>query len=302
MNAGVWYGIAAYAIWGAFPLYWRLFAHVPTMQVLGHRIVWSFVALTAIVLGLRGPAAMRGIGRRVVGAYAIAAVLIGVNWFLYVWGVNAGLVVETSLGYFVTPLLSVLMGVFVFRERLRRLQWVAVGLAAAGVAYLTVAYGALPWLALGLAFSFGSYGLVKKRAPLGSLEGLTLETAILFLPAAVYLLVVAAGEDGAFLHHGTRTDLLLIGGGLVTIGPLLLFASSVQRVPLSVVGILQYISPTIQFMLGVFVLGEPFSHTQLIGFAIVWTAIVLFAIDGLSARHVRPSEPKRPQRLTDLER
>ena len=302
MSAGVWYGIAAYAIWGTFPLYWRLFAHVPTMQVLGHRIVWSFVALTAIVLGLRGPAALRGISRRVLAAYAIAAVLIGVNWFLYVWGVNAGLVVETSLGYFVTPLLSVLLGVFVFRERLRRLQWIAVGLAAAGLGYLTVAYGALPWLALGLALTFGSYGLVKKRAPLGSLEGLTLETAILFVPATIYLLVVATGGQGAFLHNGTRTDLLLIGGGLVTIGPLLLFASSVQRVPLSVVGILQYISPTIQFLLGVFVLGEPFSRTQFIGFAIVWTAIVLFAIDGLRARRVRLPGPEGRRMPPALER
>ncbi len=284
MNAGVWYGIAAYAIWGTFPLYWRLFAHVPTMQVLGHRIVWSFVALVAIALGLRGPAALQGVGRRVAAAYALAAVLIGVNWFLYVWGVNAGLVVETSLGYFITPLLSVLLGVVVFRERLRPLQWAAVGLAAAGVTYLTAAYGALPWLALGLAVSFGAYGMVKKRAPLGSLEGLTLETAILFLPAAAYLASAAAAGRGAFLHTGLQTDVLLVGGGLVTIGPLLLFASSVQRVPLSVVGILQYISPTIQFVLGVFVLGEPFSRTQFIGFAIVWAAVVVFAVDGLRAR------------------
>jgi chloramphenicol-sensitive protein RarD len=287
VNRGVWYGALAYGIWGAFPLYWRMFGHVPTMQVLAHRIVWSFVALAAIILGVRGPAVWRQINRRAAAAYGLAAVLIGVNWFLYVWGVNAGLVVETSLGYFITPLLSVLLGVVVFRERLRPLQWTAVGLAAAGVAYLTVAYGALPWLALGLAFSFGSYGLVKKQAPLGSLEGLTLETAILFLPATAYLLSVAGAGQGAFLHSGSRTDVLLIGGGLVTIGPLLLFASSVQRVPLSVIGILQYISPTIQFLLGVFVMGEPFSRTQFNGFAIVWAAVVLFAIDGLRARSAR---------------
>jgi len=287
MSSGIWYGIAAYTIWGTFPLYWRLFSTVPTMQVLAHRIVWSFLALAAIVAGVRGRAAFRGLSAGAAGIYALAAVLIGANWFLYVWGVNAGLVVETSLGYFITPLISVLLGVVVFRERLRRLQVIAVGLAAAGVAYLTITYGSLPWLALGLAFSFGSYGLVKKQAPLGSLEGLTLETAMLVVPATAYLLVAAAGENAAFLHTGLRTDLLLVGGGLVTIGPLLLFASSVQRVPLSIVGILQYISPTIQFLLGVFLLGEPFSRTQFIGFAVVWTAVVVFAIDGLRARSIR---------------
>jgi chloramphenicol-sensitive protein RarD len=284
VNRGLWYGAAAYAIWGTFPLYWRLFAHVPTMQVLAHRIVWSFVALAAIILGVRGPAVWRLVNGRVVAAYSVAAVLIGANWFLYVWGVNAGLVVETSLGYFITPLISVLLGVAVFRERLRPLQWLAVGLAAGGVGYLTIAYGSLPWLALGLAFSFGSYGLVKKQAPLGSLEGLTLETAILVVPAAAYLLMAAAGGTGSFMHAGTQTDLLLIGGGLVTIGPLLLFASSVQRAPLSMVGILQYISPTIQFLLGVFVMGEAFTRTQFAGFAIVWAAVAVFALDGVRAR------------------
>jgi chloramphenicol-sensitive protein RarD len=284
MNRGVWYAIAAYTIWGTFPLYWRLFAGVPAIQILAHRIVWSFVALAAIVVGLRGRAVVATLGWRVVGIYAIAGALIGVNWFLYVWGVNAGLVVETSLGYFITPLVSVLIGVAVFRERLRRLQWLAVALAAAGVAYLTAAYGTLPWLALGLACSFGAYGLVKKQAPLASLEGLTLETAILVAPAAAFLLVVAAQDRGAFLHRGPAIDLLLVGGGLVTIGPLLLFASSVQRVPLSVIGILQYISPTIQFLIGVFALGEPFTRTQLAGFSIVWTAVALFGIDGVRAR------------------
>jgi chloramphenicol-sensitive protein RarD len=284
VSRGVWYGIVAYTIWGTFPLYWRLFGQVPTMQVLGHRIVWSFVALSAIVLGIRGSSALRGVTAPVATPYAVAAILIGVNWFMYVWGVNAGLVVETSLGYFITPLVNVTLGVIVFRERLRALQWAAVALAAAGVAYLTVAYSALPWLALGLAFSFGGYGLVKKRAPLGPLDGLTLETAILFPVALAYLLVAASNGGGAFRHSGAAIDLLLIGGGIITIGPLLLFAAAVQRVPLSVVGILQYIAPTIQFLLGVFVLGEPFSRTQFTGFAIVWLGILLFAVDGIRSR------------------
>ena len=288
MNRGIWYGAAAYTIWGTFPIYWRLFRHVPAMEVLAHRIVWSFIALAVIVAAARRRSgALLPVTQRIAGLYALAAVLIGVNWFLYVWAVNAGFIVETSLGYFITPLVNVLLGVVVFRERLRPLQWAAVALAAAGVLHLTRVYGALPWIAIGLATSFGAYGLVKKKAPLGSLQGLTLETAILFLPALVYLLARQRGGDAAFLHTGTVTDILLMGGGIITIIPLLLFASAVQRVPLSVIGILQYISPTIQFLLGVYVFREPFSAAQLIGFALVWAAVAMFAADGI--RTHRPS-------------
>src|SRR5688572_9103290 len=190
MNRGVLYGAAAYSIWGLFPIYWKLFHGIPALEILAHRITWSFVALALIVAWAPGRARVRALlstPRPLVILYGIAALLIGVNWFLYVWAVNAGYVVETSLGYFITPLVNVLLGVVVFRERLRALQWVAVGLAAAGVLYLTSAYGSLPWIALGLAFSFGGYGLAKKKAPLGSLDGLALETAMLVVPAALYL-------------------------------------------------------------------------------------------------------------------
>ena len=285
--SGFWYGVAAYGIWGLFPLYWKLVQHVPALQILGHRIVWSFAALAALTTFPRGrPAApsLWKVPARVIGVYAIAAVLIGINSFLYVYAVNAGFIVETSLGYFIAPLVNVLLGVVVLRERLRAGQWLAAALAAAGVAYLTRAYGSVPWIAAGLATSFGSYGLVKKKAPLDSLRGLTLETAVLVIPAAAYLTALQANGRGAFLHTGFVADLLLVGSGLVTISPLLLFASAVRRIPLSVVGLLQYIAPTIQFLLGVFLYDEPFSGTQLIGFAIVWTALIVFSVEGLRAR------------------
>ena len=288
--SGFWYGVAAYGIWGLFPLYWKLVQHVPALQILGHRIVWSFAALAALTTFARGAPApsLWHVPARVIGVYAIAAVLIGINSFLYVYAVNAGFIVETSLGYFIAPLVNVLLGVVVLRERLRAGQWLAAALAAAGVAYLTRAYGSVPWIAAGLATSFGSYGLVKKKAPLDSLRGLTLETAVLVIPAAAYLTALQVDGRGAFLHTGLVSDLLLAGSGLVTISPLLLFASAVRRIPLSVVGLLQYIAPTIQFLLGVSLYDEPFSRTQLIGFAIVWIALIVFSVDGLRAGGLPP--------------
>ena len=249
-----------------------------------------FFLLLAVILATRQWQAFRAaaLNRRVLRIYLIAAVLIGVNWLTYVWAVNAGFIVETSLGYFINPLLSVLMGVIFLRERLRAWQWVPIGMATAGVLYLTFAYGALPWIALTLAFSFGLYGLIKKVAPLSSLYGLTLETGILFLPALAYLLVANAAGQGAFLHAGARSDLLLAGAGLVTTIPLLMFASAARRIPLSLVGILQYIAPTLQFLLGVLVYKEPFTHTQLIGFGIVWMALIIFGVEGFLAHRAQP--------------
>jgi chloramphenicol-sensitive protein RarD len=278
MNRGLWYAAAAYTIWGTFPLYWRLLRPVPSLEVLAHRIVWSSVALGAIVVVARGTGAWRSVSRRVLTQYGIAAVLIAINWLTYIYGVGQERVVEVSLGYFITPLINVLLGTVVLRERLRTLQWAAVGLAAVGVGYLTYQYGSLPWIAVILAVSFGGYGLVKKTATLPALEGLTLETVVLLAPALVYLLV---GPGRAFRSGDLGTDALLIGGGLVTIGPLLLFASAVRGVPLTVIGIIQYLSPTISFLLGVFVLGEPFSADQFVGFGFVWAAIALFTLDGV---------------------
>jgi chloramphenicol-sensitive protein RarD len=292
-NKGIWYAVGAYFIWGLFPIYWKQLHNVPALQLLGHRIVWSFLLLIGVVFVTRQWQSFRteSGNRRVLGVYSIAALLIGVNWLTYVWAVNAGYIVETSLGYFVNPLLSVLLGVIFLRERLRPLQWLPVILAALGVAYLTAIYGRLPWIALTLAFTFGLYGLVKKIAPLGSLYGLTLETGILFLLALMYLIFIGVTGAGAFLNDGIRTDVLLIGAGVVTAVPLLLFASAAKRIPLTMIGIIQFIAPTIQFMLGVLVYKEPFNHEQLIGYSIVWLALIIFWLEGFYASRMTSPEP-----------
>jgi len=290
MNRGIWFGIGAYACWGLFPLYWKLLAHVPALQLLGHRIIWSCIILLGVVMLTRQWQAFQqlAVSPRVLRIYAVAAILIAANWLMYVWAVNAGYIVETSLGYFINPLFSVLMGVLFFRERLRVWQWGAIGLAATGVLYLTLVYGSLPWIALSLAFTFGTYGLVKKLAPLNSLYGLTLETSLLFLPALALLGFSEIAGSGAFLHSGIASDALLIAGGLVTTVPLLLFASAARRIPLSMVGVLQYIAPTLQLLIGVLVFREPFSQNQFIGFGIVWTALIIFGLEGFLNHRMQP--------------
>lgn len=291
MNKGILNGVIAYALWGFFPVYWKLLHDVPAPQLLGHRIGWSFLLLVAVILITRQWSNFRSaVNARVLRIYFIAAILIGINWLLYVWAVNAGFIVETSLGYFINPLLSVLMGVLFLRERLRVAQWIPVILAAIGVAYLTIVYGRLPWIALSLAFSFGFYGLTKKLAPLGSLYGLTLETGILFLPAVIYLGITQANGTGAFLHSGVTADLLMVGAGVVTTIPLLLFASAAKQIPLSMIGILQYLAPTIQLIIGVFVYKESFDHTRLIGFGIVWLALAVFWMENYLSKRI-PVEP-----------
>ncbi len=292
MNKGILNGIAAYALWGFFPIYWKFLHQVSAFQVIGHRISWSFILLIIIILLTRQWKDFRSaaLTPKIIGIYAIASVLLTINWLVYVWGVNAGFIVETSLGYFINPLLSVLLGVIFLRERLRSTQWIPVAIAAAGVIYLTVVYGRLPWIALSLAFSFGFYGFVKKLAPLGSLYGLTLETGIVFPIALIYLLVVELNGTGAFLHESTSTTTLLIGAGAVTTIPLLMFASAAKQIPLSVVGLLQYIAPTIQFLIGVFLYKEPFDQSHLIGFGIVWVALIIFWVESFLAHHV-PVEP-----------
>jgi chloramphenicol-sensitive protein RarD len=290
MNKGIWYAIGAYAAWGLLPIYWKTLHHVPASQLIGHRIVWSCLMLLGVILFSRQLGALKkaAFKPRVIRIYLLAALLIGVNWLIYVWAVNAGFIVETSLGYFINPLFSVVLGVIFFRERLRLWQWIPIGLTAVGVLYLAIAHGSLPWIALTLAFSFGFYGLVKKAAPLGSLYGLTMETGILLVPALVYLFYCEGIGQGAFLHSGVLSDILLVGAGLVTTIPLLMFASAAQRIPLTLVGILQYIAPTLQFLIGVLIYREPFSHEQLIGFSIVWAALIIFGVEGILARRPQP--------------
>ena len=284
MKKGILYGVGAYVCWGFFPIYWKSLHHVKATQLIGHRILWSFLLLFVIILFMGQWGEFRKtFNSKVIRIYSIAAVLIGINWFVYVWAVNKDHIVETSLGYFINPLLSVLLGVIFLKERLRIAQWIPVILASLGVAYLSYEYGRLPYIALTLSVTFGLYGLVKKISPLGSLHGLTIETGILCLPALIYLIFVQTNNTGAFLHNGLTSDLLMIGAGLVTTIPLLMFATAARLIPLWVVGLLQYIAPTLQFIIGVFIYKEPFSYEQLIGFSIVWTALIIFLVENYLA-------------------
>ena len=292
MSKGIWNALTVYVMWGFFPIYWKLLQDVPALQVIGHRIGWSFLLLMTVILFTKQWKDFRSVALKpkIIGIYAIAGILLSVNWLIYVWGVNSGFIVETSLGYFINPLISVLLGVVFLHERLRTMQWIPIGLAAAGVIYLTVTYGRLPWIALSLAFSFGIYGLVKKLAPLGSLYGLTLETALVFPIAFVYLALVQSTGTGAFLQNSLLTDILLIGTGVVTSIPLLLFASAVRQIPLTMIGILQYIAPTLQFLIGVFLYHEAFDQSRLIGFSLVWLALIIFWVENYFANRV-PVQP-----------
>ena len=285
-SKAAWYVGLSYAIWGFFPIYWKALSGISPLQLICHRIVWSFLLLMILIARSQEFGAMWQAAQssRVVIIYAVAGMAIASNWLLYVWAVGANQIVQISLGYFINPLLSVVLGMIVFHEQLRPLQWVSVALAAAGVAYLTVALDSLPWIALVLAASFGTYGLMKKLAPLGPVQGLGFETGILFIPAAAYLIIEELAGRGAFLHSGLVQNMLMLGGGPVTTLPLLMFAAGVRRIPLSLVGMLQYINPTMQFTIGVMLYKEPFTRIQLVGFGLVWSALVLFAIEGYASR------------------
>lgn len=277
------YAFGAYFIWGFFPIYWKLIKHVPALQLLGHRIAWSFILLILLMLTSGKWRDLKTLtsDRKVLSIYLAAAILVGLNWFFYVWSVNAGYIVEASLGYFINPLLSVLLGVLFLKERLRPFQWLAAALATAGVVYLTIMYGRLPWIALSLAFTFGFYGLMKKIAPLPPLHGLLLETGFLFLPAVLFLFYQDILGRGAFLHTGIGSDLLMAGAGLVTTIPLLMFASAAQRIPLSMIGIMHYITPTCQLLIGVLIYKESFSPIRAIGFGIVWIGLIIFGVESV---------------------
>lgn len=291
MKKGIWQAVGAYVTWGLFPIYWKLLSHVPAIQLMGHRVFWSFLTLICILLSIgKWNSFYKTIKKRnIFGKYFIAAILIFTNWFMYIWAVNSGYVIEASLGYFINPLLSVFLGVIFFHERLRTLQWMPIILAGTGVVYLTIAVGSLPWIPLILASTFGFYGLVKKIAPLNSLFGLTIETGILFSPAIAYLIFCNCVGQGAFLNTGISSDILIISSGLITTVPLLMFSSASRRIPLSLLGIFQYITPTIQFLLGFFIYKESFSSTQLIGYSIIWIALIIFALENYLNRKIKPA-------------
>ena len=286
MKKGTLYAVAAYAMWGFFPIYFKLIQVVPAVQIVGHRIFWSFLFLLAMLFLRKEGARLRGAihNRRTLWVFLFSSILLSLNWLTFVYGVNAGFIVESSLGYFINPLVSVLLGVIFLRERLRPLQWAAVGLAALGVVYLTINYGRLPWIALALALTFGLYGLAKKTAPLGSFYGLTVETGMLFIPSLAYLLLTQFTGTGAFGQTGLSVTALLVLTGPLTAVPLLLFGAAARQINLSMLGLLQYIAPTLQFLVGVWIYREPFSVSTLLGFCIIWAALVLLWTEGFVDR------------------
>lgn len=284
---GTAYGIAAYALWGLLPLYWMLLKPAGPIEILAHRIVWSLVFVIGLIAIRRRFTALRSLSRRALGLLGIAALTITINWGTYIWGVLSNNVVETALGYFINPIVTVLLGVLALRERLRPGQWAAIAIAAIAVAILTIDYGRPPWIALILAFSFGTYGLVKKKAAVGAFEGIAVETAILVLPSLAFLGWLESTGAANFGHGHFRLDALLVGSGLATAIPLLLFGAAATRVPLTVLGLLQYLAPSLQFLIGVTLLGEPLPATRLLGFVVVWIALVLFTAESYRHRRAR---------------
>lgn len=279
---GLLAAIGAFFIWGLLPLYLKQLHDTPSVQIMAHRVVWACLFVFGY-LAIRGElgkvwAALADHGARL--RLAGSAVLVSINWLIYVWAVTSGHVIESSLGYFINPLVSVLLGVFVLKESLNRAQWIAVGIAALGVLWLTVRSGRPPWIALALALSFGGYGLIRKRVVVDSVAGLGVETLLIAPLMLAWLLWCAQAGTLSFGHHDRLLDGLLIASGAVTAVPLVLFAYGVRRIPLSTVGLLQYLGPTLQLLTGIFVFHESFTATRAIGFGLIWAALVVYAAEG----------------------
>jgi chloramphenicol-sensitive protein RarD len=278
---GLLFGVLAYGLWGIVPLYWQLMITVDPVELIAHRAVWGLVAFVALVIAAgQTPALAAALrDRRTVGLMAISGGFVAINWGTFVYAVASHQLLEASLGYFINPLLSVALGTIVLRERLRRLQWLAIGAATAGVAVIAIGAGRAPWIALVLASSFAIYGLIRKTARVESLIGSTIETLLLAPIAGAYLGYLALTGRGAFGHAPTTIELYLLSTGAVTAIPLLLFTSAARRLPLSTVGFLQYLAPTGQFLLAVTVLGEPIARDKLTAFALIWIGLVVFSLD-----------------------
>jgi chloramphenicol-sensitive protein RarD len=279
-SLGLLFGVSAYTLWGLFPIYWPLLKPANPLEIVSHRAVWTLVfcfIILALTKTLKSTLSLLKRPKIVAGLF-LSSILISINWIIYIYAANTGHVIEASLGYFINPLVVIATGVIVLKEKMRPLQWTAVGIAAIGVAVLTIDYGRLPWIALGLALSWGSYGLVKKQLGLGALEGLSIETLLSSGFYLGYLIWLGNRGEGQFSHSLTLT-LLLIGGGAVTAIPLLLFNGSTNRLPLTLVGLLQYITPTIQFCIGVWYYREDMPAARWAGFLIIWVALMSLALD-----------------------
>jgi chloramphenicol-sensitive protein RarD len=283
---GFLYGVAAYGLWGLFPLYWPLLEPAGALEILAHRVLWSLVTVSIVVVVLRRTGTIRAVltDRRARLLLMGASVVISLNWFGYIWGVNNGRVVETSLGYFINPLVTVLMGVLILGERLRQRQWIAVGLASVAVVVLTVDYGRPPWVALLLAFSFGTYGLAKKQAGVDAAESMAVETLFIGPFAAAYVAWLLWQGTGDFGHHGAAHAWLMTTAGIATVIPLLCFGAAAIRVTMVTIGLLQYIAPILQFLIGVFWYGEAMPASRWIGFTLVWIALMVFTVDAVHHR------------------
>jgi chloramphenicol-sensitive protein RarD len=282
-SLGLTCAVTAYVIWGLTPIYFKALGSVPAFEILMHRIIWSFFFLLPLAAALKRGRRLLAVicsGRNLL-ILAGSTLLVGCNWFLFIWAINSDHILQTSLGYYINPLVNVSLGMLFLRERLRPLQVTAVFLAAAGVLNLTVFYGEFPWVALCLAFSFAFYGLIRKVAPVGALEGLTVETFLLCIPATAYLFYLDSLGQGAIFRVSARLDLLLAGSALVTAVPLLLFTLGARRLHLATMGFLQYIAPSCTFLLAVLVYGEPFLRPQAVTFAIIWLALALFSTDAV---------------------
>jgi chloramphenicol-sensitive protein RarD len=290
---GVLCGAGAFVLWGVFPIYFKLVAAVPAPEVLAHRIVWSMVFVGGLIAIRRRWSAVGAVlaNRRLLATLALSATVVSLNWVVYIWAVGEGRILGASLGYYINPLVSVVLGVVVLGERLRVTQWAAVGLAVAAVGWQIVGFGAVPWVALTLAISFGFYGLIRKVALVDAFTGMFVETLVLSPLAFGYLVFVAVVGGGAFGRLGLQMDALLVLSGVITPLPLILFVAGAQRIRLSTVGLLQYIAPTGQFLLAVFLYDEPFTRDNLVTFALIWLALALYTVDTL--RHERRRGPRK---------
>jgi chloramphenicol-sensitive protein RarD len=279
--AGVLFAFGAFLIWGLGPLYWKALDQVGALEIIMHRIIWSLVFLFPIIIASRRWAEFKTTlaNAKLLSILLITALLVGGNWLIYVWAVNNGRVLQASLGYYINPLVNVVLGMVFLKERLRRAQAVAVSLAMIGVLNLAFRYGSFPWVSLALAFSFGTYGLVRKIADVGALVGLTVEMLLLSVPAMLWVLHLLQSGTGSFLHSGIQTDLLLVGTGIFTATPLLLFNLGAKRITLASLGFIQYTAPTGMFLLGITVFKEPFTHIQALTFGLIWTALSIYSWD-----------------------
>ncbi|MBU1101557.1 MAG: EamA family transporter RarD [Bacteroidetes bacterium] len=293
MKKGVLLALFAYTFWGFFPVYWKQLLHVASPEIAAHRVFWSFILLVVFLL-MQGK--LKNTFSRIRKSpnkflLVFPSLLIGTNWFLYVWAVNAGFIIETSLGYFISPLLSVFLGVFILHEHLRRLQWLAISIAAIGVLIMTIVYGQFPWIALYLAGSWSIYGLLRKKSEFNGPEGLALDSAILSIPILGYLLFLLVNGNGSFLYVDIQTNFLLIGCGVMTVLPLTVFITASRLIELSLIGIISYIYPAILLLVGVFLYDETLTQIKLIGFIFIWIALIIYSLEGVMFRR-RKQNPR----------